>query len=171
MTQDQFETAFPKISKWIEQTIAVHRQEAVPVAALPFKRLPQFFPGDLLTRAHVIYVPKVPIPPLASMGFAEFSDFEHGDFAGITYLKTFFSRHEKRGDEAHHFHELIHVIQWQVLGPKSFLAAYADGLGRIGYRQSPLEVMAYTLENVFRRSTAPFDVAAVVADEIRALYC
>jgi hypothetical protein len=170
MTQQLFDVAYPKIASWIEQTIAAHSQRAVPVAALGFKRLPQYFLPNVLTRTNVVYVPKVPVPPLASWGFREFSDFEKGNFAGITYLNTFFSRRETRGDEAHHFHELIHVIQWQVLGPKSFLGAYADGLSRIGYRNSPLEVMAYTLERVFRHSDSPFDVAAVVGDEIHGLH-
>ena len=170
MTQEQFDSAYPMIAAWIDQTLASHLHQAVSVASLGFKRLPHFFPAELLRCAHVVYVPAVPVPPLASMGFEEFSEFEQGDFAGITYLNTFFSRFEKRDDEAHHFHELIHVIQWQILGPKSFLAAYADGISRIGYRQSPLEVMAYTLQNVFRRSHSPFEAAAVVTDELRALY-
>jgi hypothetical protein len=54
------------------------------------------------------------------------------------------------------------VIQWQLLGPKTFVAAYADGLERIGYRASPLEMMAYNLESAFRNSQAPFDVAVAV---------
>jgi len=37
---------------------------------------------------------------------------------GITYLDTFFSREEGRGNESLHFHELVHVLQWQLLGPK-----------------------------------------------------
>jgi hypothetical protein len=89
--------------------------------------------------------------------------------AGITYLDTFFSQDEMRGNEAHHFHELVHVIQWQLLGPKGFIAAYADGLERIGYRASPLEVMAYTLESVFRNSNVPFNAAKVVREQLEAL--
>lgn len=92
------------------------------------------------------------------------------DAGGITYLDTFFSRDEMREDEALHFHELVHVIQWQLLGAKLFVAAYADGLEKIGYRQSPLEVMAYTLESIFRSSQAPFDVATIVREQLHELY-
>ena len=89
---------------------------------------------------------------------------------GITYLDTFFCRLEMQANEALHFHELVHVIQWQLLGPKSFVAAYADGLEKMGYRASPLETMAYMLENVFRVSQTQFDVGTIVREQIHALY-
>ena len=46
-------------------------------------------------------------------------------------------------EEAIHFHELIHVIQWRLLGPEDFLKSYANGLDEFGYENSPLEKMAY----------------------------
>ena len=88
--------------------------------------------------------------------------------AGITYLDTFFAWQEARGNERLHFHELVHVLQWQMLGLKAFIAAYAGGLERIGYRGSPLEVTAYTLESVFKNSANPFNVAAVVREQLAA---
>jgi hypothetical protein len=44
---------------------------------------------------------------------------------------------------------LIHVIQWQSLGPERFLKTYAEGLERFGYENSPLEKMAYEAEDLF----------------------
>jgi hypothetical protein len=64
----------------------------------------------------------------------------------------------------------VHVIQWKLLGPKSFVAAYADGIERIRYRASPLETMAYTLDSVFRNSQTSFDVATIVREQLHALY-
>ncbi|MFZ3243174.1 MAG: hypothetical protein WA694_07970, partial [Pseudolabrys sp.] len=43
----------------------------------------------------------------------------------------------------------IHIVQWRILGPEQFLRLYADGLERLGYRDSPLEVMAYDAEAAF----------------------
>jgi len=37
------------------------------------------------------------------------------------------------GRESLHFHELIHIVQWRVLGPEGFLAMHADGLTHFGY--------------------------------------
>ncbi len=79
---------------------------------------------------------------------------------GITYLDTYFVRADEAQSESLHFHELVHVIQWRLLGPEKFLALYADGLERFGYRNSPLEVMAYELQERFEREQQPFDVEA-----------
>lgn len=69
-------------------------------------------------------------------------------------------------DEGLHFHELIHVVQWRVLGPERFLAAYADGLEKFGYRASPLEAMAYDAQAAFVQSTQIFNAEKLVADKL-----
>jgi len=170
MTQKEFDEKYPLIFGWIQNTLAEHEASARPIASLGFKRLPLYFDHDVLAKAKVVYVPKVPAPPLSAIGLSQFSDFENMDAGGITYLDTFFSRNEMRENEALHFHELVHVIQWQLLGPKLFVAAYANGLERIGYRASPLEMMAYMLESVFRTSQTPFNVATIVREQLHALY-
>jgi hypothetical protein len=48
-----------------------------------------------------------------------------------------------------------------LLGPEMFLALYGDGLERFGYRNSPLERMAYDLQGRFDREAQPFDAEAV----------
>ena len=62
---------------------------------------------------------------------------------GITYLDTYFLLPGGADDESLHFHELVHVIQWRVLGPENFLLLYAADLAERGYSDSPLEAMAY----------------------------
>lgn len=95
------------------------------------------------------------------MGLPEFGDFEAMEAAGITYLDTFFVRKDAAHEESLHFHELVHVVQWQHLGAERFLLAYALGhLVSGGYRSNPLEVMAYDLQARFERSHEPFDAAA-----------
>jgi len=170
MTPQEFDEKFPLILGWIRKTLAEHAPNARSVASLGFKRLSVYFSPAVLGRAKVVYVEKVPAPPLSAIGLRQFSDFENMDAGGITYLDTFFSRNEMRGNEAHHFHELVHVVQWEVMGPRAFIGAYADGLERIGYRASPLETMAYTLESVFRSVPAPFNAGAIIREQIRALY-
>ncbi len=170
MTEKEFTEKLPFVLGWIEQTLAKYRGRARPVATLGFERLPLYFSAEILNYAKVVYVAEVPQPPLRTLGLGEFAELEDLDAKGITYLDTFFSRDEMREDEAHHFHELVHVIQWRLLGPEKFIAAYAEGLLRIAYRQTPLEVMVYTLEKVFRRGGGPFDVETVVRDELSGLY-
>ena len=107
------------------------------------------------------------MPPLSKIGLSQFADFEGGDYDGITYLDTFFLKQTRVKDEGLYFHELIHVIQWGLLGPERFLAAYADGLERFGYRQSPLEIMAYNAETTFRQSAQSFNAESLVAEGMR----
>ena len=100
------------------------------------------------------------------MGLTRFADFERSDFDGITYMDTFFVKSPHSRDENMHFHELVHVVQWQLLGPERFLFSYANGLECFGYRQSPLEAMAYDAEAAFAGSTAVFDVEKMIAEKL-----
>jgi hypothetical protein len=102
------------------------------------------------------------------MGLSRFADFERMSMAGITYLDTFFVRPELAGVESLHFHELVHITQWRILGPERFLWYYADGLERFGYRNSPLEVVAYDLQEQFDTGCKPFDVEAEVGRRLPA---
>jgi hypothetical protein len=95
-----------------------------------------------------------------------FAEFEHGDYEGITYLDTFFVKRRSAAAERLHFHELIHVVQWRLLGPETFLAAYAAGLETFGYRESPLEIMAYNAEASFCQSDQLFDAENLVAEQL-----
>ncbi len=166
LTPEQFEQAWPRVTRWITQLLADHALEARQVGELGFPRLPRYFSRELLT-AKVVLVDRVPVPPLTALGIPGFGDFESMQAAGITYLDTFFVDRRCAADESLHFHEMVHVVQWQVLGPKGFLAAYADGLARFGYRDSPLEVMAYDLQARFENEPEPFDAELPVARALR----
>ena len=64
---------------------------------------------------------------------------------------------------------MVHVVQWHVLGAERFLALYANGLEAAGYRNSPLEKMAYDAQELFDHSAAIFDAERLVAEKFRAL--
>ena len=165
LTPEQFEQAWPRVTRWITQLLADRLKDARQVGELGFRRLPRYFSRELLT-AKVVVVDRVPVPPLTALGIPGFDDFESMQAAGITYLDTFFVDRRFAADESLHFHEMIHVIQWQVLGPKGFLAAYAEGLARFGYRDSPLEVMAYDLQACFENESEPFDAERLVRESL-----
>jgi hypothetical protein len=112
-------------------------------------------------------VDRVPMPPLSSIGLSRFKEFERGDYDGITYLDTYFLKKSAADDETLHFHEMIHIVQWRLLGGEFFLAMYAGGLETFGYRNSPLEKMAYDAQELFARSGPIFDAEAFVAQKLR----
>ena len=136
MTPEEFQSLYPQVIGWIHQTLAAHAKEAKAVASLGFRRLSRYFSEELLTSTKVVVINRVPMPALSSMGLSQFAEFERGDYEGITYLDTFFVKRRGAAVEWLHFHELIHVIQWRLLGPEAFLAVYAAGLETFGYRES-----------------------------------
>lgn len=144
----------------------MHAKAAQPISSRGFARLPRYFSAELLTSTKFVIVDKIPIPPLSKMGLSQFAPFESGNFVGITYLDTFFLEKGRATDERLYFHELIHVVQWRLLGPERFLATYADGLEKYGYRDSPLELMAYNADATFFQSSNIFDAETLVANEL-----
>jgi hypothetical protein len=160
MTEQQFRTFYPLIAGWIQKTLADHATAAQPVTSFSFGRLPRYYSHATLTSAKVVIVPKVPVPPLSAMGPHQFVELETIDAWGITYLDTYFVRPDRVQVESLHFHELVHVIQWRLLGTERFVAIHADGLERFGYRNSPLEKMAYDFQDRFDRGGQPFNVEA-----------
>src|SRR5437879_5787128 len=82
----------PLITDWINKTLAAHAVRAQPVSDFDFKRLQNFYSPKFLARTRVVAVVRVPVPPLAAMGLPEFSAFEQGEYAGITFQDTYFLR-------------------------------------------------------------------------------
>jgi len=165
MTPEEFQKYYPKLLGWIDVTLKAHAANARTVVSRGFPRLPLYFSADTLTSAKVVLVDQLPIPPLSSWGLTRFADFERGDFNGVTYLNTFFIKRVDLRNEAIHFHELIHVVQWRILGPEQFLRSYAEGLERFGYRDSPLERMVYDAEAAFTANDV-FDAEKMVAQKL-----
>lgn len=144
----RFSTALPGVRQWIEDRLIEHAPRARAVSTLGFNRLPLYFPAGLLERAKVVCVPRVPFPPLDRLGLPELAAHQQMPFDGITFVDTFFLR-VGENSESLHFHELVHVVQWDTLGVDKFILAYGFGLARFGYEQSPLEQMAYILQRAF----------------------
>jgi hypothetical protein len=166
MAPEEFAKFYPPLLDWIRTTLTTSAGAAQTVASRGFWRLPLYFTEETLTSAKVVLVDPLPMPPLSSIGLAHFEDFLRGNLDGITYINTFFLRPTQSKNENIHFHELVHVIQWRLLGPDRFLFSYANGLERFGYRQSPLEAMAYDAETAFASSTAIFSVEKMVAEKL-----
>lgn len=160
----------PSVRAWIDRTLAENSNRARPVASYGFPRLGGFYSSDLLTTAMVVEVGRVPVPPLSELGLTGFDEFESGNYAGITFFDTYFVQAGEALRESLHFHELVHVVQWQHLGVERFVMAYALGyLQGGGYRANPLEVMAYDLQDHFEKGGQAFDVEALVRRQLDGL--
>lgn len=166
----KFQRLLPAVREWVESTLAAHQDGAVLVKRMGFPRLAKVFPPELLNRAKVRVVRgSPPFPPLSRMGLPEFAPFEAMPITGITYQDTFFVNH--RGQtESLYFHEMVHVVQWDRLGVDHFLLAYAVGLMQFGYQNSPLEAMAFALQDGFDRGEFPGNIMGSIQQGTDAIW-
>lgn len=149
METKTLQESLPRIVEWIDSYIKQHKTKMQRVADSGFPRLNKYFTEKTLKSSYVATVDKIVTPPLSKFGLKDFASFESGDYGGITYKNTFFTRSDFKAPESLYFHEMVHVIQWNTLGPNNFLLTYAHGLKRSGYKESPLEKMAYDLQEKF----------------------
>jgi len=161
----KFQAALPVVRQWVEDTLGATGEQAVTVDRSTYPRLAQAFPPTLLNRARCIVVAgNPPFPPLSRMGLPEFAAFEAMPISGVTYRNHFFVR-DGRQSESLYFHEMVHVVQWDRLGVERFLMAYGVGLMQGGYRDSPLEAMAYRLQADFDRGGVPGNLVRLIQRE------
>lgn len=146
----------PKIREWImsyRESMAGHE---VTAASLAVPNLALCYPQRLLESTRVVSVDEVCYPPLEQFGLAEFKSLQETTWSGITFDDVYYLRHDIISP-ALHFHELVHVVQYQCLGVDRFLWAYSVGLALHRYEDSPLEKLAYDLQlefenGIYRRS-------------------
>ena len=117
MSPEEFAKAYPPLIAWIRNTLTANAHVAKTVASHGFSRLPLYFTEETLASTKVVIVDPLPVPLLASMGLSRFAGFVRSDPDGITYIDTIFLKPTQSKNENVYFHELIHIIQWRLLGP------------------------------------------------------
>jgi len=132
-----------------------------------------FFPSALLSSIRIAFVDTMAQPPFLA-GFEESRHGEALDFPAATGLSlgdTIVIKRSVRPEDQVWlpllFHELVHSVQYEVLGgAEAFVPSYAQGLFATGfvYRKIPHEVQAYELQARFEEAR---DVGFSVEEEVR----
>jgi hypothetical protein len=169
MASYRYRPFLPTILNWIQHTLDARAHGRRAVSSFGFPRLARYVSDELLNATSVVLTDRLPVPPLSALGLAEFADFENQTISGITYKDTYFLERNAVTDESLHVHELVHVVQWQVLGPEDFLLLYATGLSEHGYLGCPLEGMAFEHQRRFDAGESPYSVEAEVREQTLAL--
>jgi hypothetical protein len=164
--QEKFRNLISYVQKWIVNTLAEHETQMEPVAASQFIRLKRYYPNTLLQRIQRVIVDRCPVPRLAFTGIPQLAEIETWDIKGIPWENTIFIRRDLADWDAVHFHELLHIIQWERLGTKRYLTAWAIGTITRGYRDNPLEEMAFRHQSRFETEEKPYDVVREVTAEM-----
>lgn len=121
-----------------------------------------FFSSDILDQARVLLLKGQRIKEPAFYDFARRMGISNlpglSNTMAITFNNLIVSQQELTNGVL--FHELVHVIQYAVMGTKEFAEKYVDGFVSHGsYEEIPLEKMALKLELRFRTDRQPFSVA------------
>ena len=160
----------PEKVVWLTRAIVeyIHTQRVryLPNAApLSFSEVwSRFFPVADLERIRILQpgLERVQNPPfyaeLEKLGFTGLPDFT--TMAAITYDEVVVF-HEPLTPQLI-FHELVHVVQYRLLGIEQFARLYIRGYLQGGYDGTPLEVCAYQLDGRFLMGSIGFDVEAEV---------
>jgi len=154
-----------QIEQWIDQTNAAFEEQRTCCACFT-QTFDGFYPPSFLQHAFYVVVDRIPkpdFPELRQMGMGSLIDM---DLSGITYKNIYYLRPEASSIVRLHFHELVHVAQWKVLGAKNFIERYIGELLSNGYHQAPLEMMAYALDSHYANGGAKTDIPSFVEKKI-----
>jgi hypothetical protein len=150
------------VAAYIRAQRAVYHPQAAPLA---FSELwLKFFSKSDLERIRILPPgqERVPNPPfyadLEKMGFTGLPNFT--TMAAITFDDTVVF-HDTLTPQLI-FHEMVHVVQYRLLGIDEFARLYVRGYLHGGYSGTPLEVCAYDLDGRFIMGSVGFDVEAEV---------
>ena len=153
------------VEKWIDQTLKNYSNQMKSCKCFT-EQFQGYYSEKFLSKCNYVVLDEVPmidIPELRKAGLSKFIDME---FTGITYKNVYFIQSGFENEHAMHFHELVHILQWQYLGAKEFISRYISELKQYGYEMAPLERMAYLLEDGFRKNTQIINVQQYVKNAI-----
>lgn len=153
--------------QWIRVQRDAHRPTAQPIPEAPHRLFESFFRADLLAKARYKWVPIINNPlffaKVRAMGLPDPIDFSQ--MSGITFNDTILLSQARQVPDTEllplMFHELVHVVQYDVLGIDEFVDRYVKGWAENGfdYFSIPLERMASDLADRFASNPgAPFSV-------------
>lgn len=155
-----------QIEHWIE---ALNRQYAPNCQSCtqfsePFAG---FYSPEFLAEVGFVLVDEIPRPDLPALNELGLDEFLVMEASAITFADTYYVRHQAKERMSLHFHELVHVLQWRELGVRGFIERYITELLQYGYRDAPLEKMAYTLDTHFSSGGDALDVATCVQRQLQ----
>lgn len=154
-----------RIEEWIDSTNTAYQTQRQSCSAFNSK-FSGFYSARFLEGSYFVVVDNIPkpdFPELREIGLGDFIDMEVN---GITYKNTYYIDKRCAGELRLHFHELVHVVQWDLLGAECFINRYIGEIQTHGYDDAPLERMAYALDRHYSQGGKPMDVPSYVQSKM-----
>jgi len=140
-------------TRWVQSERDAHRPHARPLGDREVDALEPFFGPTILNLASIRFVGRIHNPPFYPMlvqNEIPVIDFAQG--RGITFIDTIVisQDHMPSGPVPLSlvFHELVHVVQYDLVGVDEFVSRYVGGWFAHGQEYSliPIERQAYELQ-------------------------
>ena len=154
---DELEYLVNEGIKWIQSQRKTLRPSAAEIPSKFKTFYSRYFSEKVLEIARLSVADVISNPPF----FANLPEtpIDFRDMDGITYDDTILITEKCfRSDDLAPliFHELVHVVQYQMFGGEEFIRRYIQGWAENGrdYHAIPMEVEAYKLQSRFEKSEA-----------------
>jgi len=154
--------------QWIREQRRAYRLRGRKLPESAIAQFSPFFEESLLQQARLVRVPALENPEFLEAYRATCAEkglplLNFTSFAGITFIDTILLVDDfpQADFDATLFHELVHAVQYELLGPEKFVELYLLGWINQGfnYPAIPLEMDAYVLQNRFEAEPGlPFSV-------------
>ena len=163
-----------EFQKWVYEQRSFHLASARPLSKEERSRLFGYFEKGILDLVRVASVDRILNPDfyddLVRSGVPIPLDFSKA--IGLTLVDCILIRWELWSHSPSViptlFHEMVHVVQIDILGLRKHIELYADNLIQNGYQYHSvlLERQAYSLASRFARGEPSFSVSEIVKQEL-----
>jgi hypothetical protein len=162
--------------QWVSQQRTIFRPLGHLLSDSALATFSNFFDRNLLKNVRVVTVPGIDNPPFLeqlrpALSQASVPVLDFSSMAAITFVDTILLVESAARDHRDSlvFHELIHVVQYDILGPDKFVELFITGWVNQGFNYAaiPLEMDAYELQ--YNYESAPgvgFDVQDEVSQRL-----
>ncbi len=162
--------------KWVVEQRGRLRENSVPLSTEERRLFSGFFPEEILNLARFTSVPTVSNPDFYSEIPSSFPRLELDRMVAFTFIDTIAESQTVKPSPANvtatRFHELVHVVQGQILGVDAVVEEYLRQWAQSGfsYWGIPLEKQAYRLQiKFYREPKNGFPVVDAVSKDIQTI--
>ena len=165
--------------RWIAQQRETFRPLGHELSTAARAEFGKFFPDEVLKKFRIVTVPAIDNPPFVKqfrpvLALASIPVLDFSTMAAMTYVDTVcIAQGAAKTDlDPLVFHELIHVVQYDILGLDKFVELFISGWVNQGFNYAaiPLEMDAYELQNRYESDPElAFEVSEEVSQRLELL--
>ena len=158
--------------KWMYAERDLHRAKARKLTPQEKHLLASYFEPQILEDVRIATTERIANPKfydeLRRSGVPIPMDFAGA--IGLMLIDCILIRKELQSDTPGFlhtvFHELVHMVQFEVFGEDRMFELYTEHLLKSSYHGVPFEQQAYSLTARFERGNAPFSVREIIEHEM-----